>query len=190
MKILEDRIRKDGTVLPGDVLTVGSFLNQQLDVPFLAEICKEFYRLYKDEHITKIMTIEASGIGLACLTAQYFGLPVVFAKKSKSSNIKGDMYEADLVSYTRKTPVTAVLSKDFLSKDDRVLIIDDFLAMGGALDALLAIAAKAGATVVGAGIAVEKVYQGGGDRLRAAGLRIESLARIAAMSETEGVTFC
>lgn len=143
MKLLEDRIRKDGVVLPGDVLTVGSFLNQQMDVPFLSQVCEEFYRLFKDEGITRIVTIEASGIGLACLTAQYFGVPVVFAKKSKSSNIRGDVYEAELVSYTRQTSVTACISKDLLGKDDRILLIDDFLAVGGALDALLAIARQA-----------------------------------------------
>ncbi|MBQ8908016.1 MAG: xanthine phosphoribosyltransferase [Clostridia bacterium] len=190
MKLLEERILKDGIVLKGDVLKVGSFLNQQLDVPFLCEACKEFYRLYKDAGVTKILTIEASGIAIAALTAQYFGVPVVFAKKSKSDNIAADVYSGRVVSYTHGNEAQAIVSKEYISKEDRLLLIDDFLARGSALEALLAIAGQAGAAVVGAGIAIEKAYQGGGDALRAAGLRIESLARIASMDEEKGIVFC
>ena len=189
MKLLEERIQKDGIILKGDILKVGSFLNQQLDVPFLAEVCKEFYRLYCDEGITKILTIEASGIAIAALTAQYFGVPVVFAKKSKSGNIGGDVYRGRVVSYTHGNETEAIVSKEYISAGDRLLLIDDFLARGSALEALMAIAKEAGATVVGAGIAVEKVYQGGGNALREAGLRVESLARIAAMDEENGIVF-
>lgn len=190
MKLLEDRIRKDGIVLKGDVLKVGSFLNQQLDVPFLSELCREFHRLYENDGVTKILTIEASGIAIAALTAQYFGVPVVFAKKSKSSNIGADVYAGKVVSYTHGNEAVAVVSKEYISKEDRLLLVDDFLARGSALEALQSIAAQAGATVVGAGIAIEKAYQGGGDALRNAGLRIESLARIASMDEEKGIVFC
>ena len=188
MKLLEDRIRKDGKIGAGNVLKVDCFLNHQIDVPFLSELGKEFYRLYKDEGITKILTIEASGIGIACLTAAHFGVPVVFAKKTTTNNIAGDVYTAEVYSYTHERTYNIRLSKDFLTADDRVLIIDDFLAKGSAMLALLKLVEDAGASVAGAGIVIEKAYQPGGKLLRDSGLRIESLARIAAMDEN-GITF-
>ncbi len=189
MKLLEDRILKDGIVGEGDVLKVNSFVNHQIDVPFICELGKEFHRLYKDEGVTKILTIEASGIGIACLVAQYFGVPVLFAKKNKTSNLSNDLYSSKVASYTHGTTYDIVVSKNFLSPDDRVLIIDDFLAMGSALEGLVDLVEQAGATTVGAGIIIEKAYQPGGDKLRAKGLRIESLARISSMSVKDGIKF-
>ena len=188
MKLLEDRILKDGKVGAGNVLKVDCFLNHQIDVPFLSELGCEFYRLYKDEGITKILTIEASGIGIACLTAVYFGVPVVFAKKTPTNNISGDVYTAEVYSYTHERTYAIRLAKDFLTKDDRVLIIDDFLAKGSALLALLKLVHDAGASVAGAGIVIEKAYQPGGDIVRAQGVRVESLARVASMDE-HGIRF-
>lgn len=189
MKLLEERICRDGKIGAGNVLKVDGFLNHQMDVPFLCELGKEFHRLYKDAGITKILTIEASGIGIAALTAQYFGVPVLFAKKTPTNNISGDIYTAEVYSYTHERNYTIYVSKDFLLPGDRVLIIDDFLAKGSALFALLDLIKSAGAEVVGAGIAIEKAYQDGGTKVRAAGLRVESLARIASMSVEEGVKF-
>lgn len=189
MKLLEERILKDGRILDGNVLKVDSFLNHCIDVPFICELGKEFRRLYDGETITKIMTVEASGIGIACLVAQYFDVPVVFAKKSMSTNIAGEVYSAPVTSYTHKRNYEIIVSKRFLGKDDRVLIIDDFLAVGSALNGLLSVCEQAGATVVGCGIVIEKQYQGGGDKLRARGVRIESLAKIASM-ENGTLTFC
>lgn len=185
MKLLEERIKRDGRVLSGDVLKVDSFLNHQIDVELLGELGKEWKRLFDGEGVNKIVTIEASGIGIACIAAQYFSCPVVFAKKSKSSNIGNDFYTDSVVSYTHGGTYQVVLSKKYLGKEDRVLIIDDFLANGSALRALCNICEAAGATIVGAGIAVEKAYQGGGDKIRARGVRIESLAKIRSMSESE-----
>ncbi|MBQ8642594.1 MAG: xanthine phosphoribosyltransferase [Clostridia bacterium] len=189
MKLLEERIRRDGRIGAGNVLKVDSFLNHQMDVPFLCELGKEFHRLFKEEGITKVLTIEASGIGIAALTAQYFGVPVLFAKKTPTNNISGDIYTAEVYSYTHERTYTIYVSKDFLLPGDRVLIIDDFLAKGSALFGLLDLVKSAGASVAGAGIAIEKAYQEGGEKVRAAGLRVESLARIASMSVEEGVRF-
>ena len=189
MKLLEDRIRRDGKIGKGNVLKVDGFLNHQMDVPFLCELGKEFYRLFKDEGITKILTIEASGIGIAALTAQYFGVPVLFAKKTPTNNISGDIYTAEVYSYTHERTYNIYVAKDFLLPGDKVLIIDDFLAKCSALFALLELLYCAGASVAGAGIAIEKAYQEGGDKVRAAGIRVESLARIASMSESGGVRF-
>ena len=189
MKLLEDRILKDGRILDGNVLKVDSFLNHCIDVPFISELGREFKRLYDGENITKIMTVEASGIGIACLVAQFFDVPVVFAKKSMSSNIAGDVYSAPVVSYTHKRTYEVIVSKRFLDKNDRVLIIDDFLAIGSALNGLLNVCEQAGATVVGCGICIEKQYQGGGDKLRAQGIRIESLAKISKMEDGQ-IEFC
>ncbi len=188
MKLLEDRIRKDGKIGAGNVLKVDGFLNHQMDVPFLAELGKEFHRLFQDEGITKILTIEASGIGIAALAAQYFGVPVLFAKKTPTNNISGDIYTAQVYSYTHERTYNIYVAKDFLLPTDRVLIIDDFLAKGSALFALLELIKSAGASVAGAGICIEKAYQEGGSKIRETGLRVESLARIAAMDE-HGVTF-
>ena len=188
MKLLEERIVKDGKIGAGNVLKVDCFLNHQIDVPFLSELGKEFYRLYKDEKITKILTIEASGIGIACLTAAYFGVPVVFAKKTETNNIAGDVYTSEVYSYTHERTYTIRVSKDFLNADDRVLIIDDFLAKGSALLALLKLVEDAGASVAGAGIVIEKSYQPGREIVESKGIRVESLARIAAMEDGK-VTF-
>lgn len=190
MKLLEDRILKDGHIGADNVLKVDSFLNHQIDVNFVCELGKEFYRLFKDEHITKILTIEASGIGIACLAAQYFGVPVVFAKKTKTINIYSDTYNATVHSYTHKKDYDIVVSKEFLSKEDNVLIIDDFLAKGSALTALLMLIEKAGAKTAGAGIVIEKAYQGGGNLVRDMGIRVESLAKIKSISKKDGIVFC
>lgn len=190
MKLLEDRILKDGHIGADNVLKVDSFLNHQIDVNFVCELGKEFYRLFKDENITKILTIEASGIGIACLAAQYFGVPVVFAKKTKTINIYSDTYNATVHSYTHKRDYDIVVSKDFLNKDDNVLIIDDFLAKGSALTALLMLIEKAGAKTAGAGIVIEKAYQGGGNLVRDMGVRVESLAKIKSISKKDGIVFC
>ena len=190
MKLLEDRILKDGHIGADNVLKVDSFLNHQIDVSFVCELGKEFYRLFKDENITKILTIDASGIGIACLAAQYFGVPVVFAKKTKTINIYSDTYNATVHSYTHKKDYDIVVSKEFLSKEDNVLIIDDFLAKGSALTALLMLIEKAGAKTAGAGIVIEKAYQGGGNLVRDMGIRVESLAKIKSISKKDGIVFC
>lgn len=188
MQLLEERIRKDGRIFPGDVLKVDSFLNHQMDVDFLCEIGKEFYRLFAKDEVNKILTIEASGIGVACLAAQYFHCPVVFAKKSKSTNLGDEVFTAPVSSYTHGKVYTAMISKNYLHNTDRLLIIDDFLARGNALQALLSMARDAGATVVGAGVVIEKTYQDGGNLIRNQGVRVESLAKIQAMDE-HGITF-
>ena len=190
MKLLEERILKDGKIGEGNVLKVDSFLNHQIDVPFLTLLGKEFHRLYRDSGVNKILTIEASGIGVACLTAAEFGVPVVFAKKTLTNNIYADVYTSSVFSYTHQKNYDIVVSKQFLSKGDRVLIIDDFLAKGSALLALLSLIRDAGAEVVGAGIVIEKAYQEGGAIVRAKGVRVESLARIASMTPEGGITFC
>ena len=190
MKLLEQKIMAEGKVYPGDVLKVGSFLNHRIDVDFLCKVGKEFYQLYSDCGVNKILTIEASGIGVACLTAQFFDVPVVFAKKSKTSNISSDVWSAKAHSYTHGNDYTAVVAKEFLGKDDKVLIIDDFLATGEAFEALLSMCGQSGAKVVGCGAVIEKKYQGGGDRIRARGIRVESLAMIKSMSDDGKIEFC
>lgn len=190
MELLEQRILKDGRIGEGNVLKVDSFLNHQIDVTFLDRLGEEFYRLYQGEKVDKILTIEASGIGIACLAARHFGCPVVFAKKTKTNNIYADVYRSKVESYTHQKTYEIVVSRDFLSPGDHVLIIDDFLAKGSALLGLLSLVKDAGAQVVGAGIVIEKAYQPGGELIREMGVRVESLARIASMSEETGVTFC
>lgn len=190
MELLEARIRQDGRVLSPDILKVDSFLNQQLDVQLFLEMAKEWRRLFADAGVNKLLTIEAGGIGLAAVTGLVFGCPVVFAKKSRSRNMAGGVYAAEVHSFTHGTVCTAQVSETYLSASDRLLLIDDFLANGAALDGLLSIAAQAGASVAGAGIAVEKAFQGGGDRIRARGVRVEALARIASMSPETGIRFC
>ncbi len=189
MKLLEERILRDGKLGKGDVLKVDSFLNHQIDVPFLSRLGAEFRRRYEGERVDKILTIEASGIGVACLTAEQFGCPVVFAKKTKTVNIYADVYRSEVYSYTHGQTYEVVVSKEFLREGEHVLIIDDFLAMGSALRALLQLVRDAGAVPVGAGIVIEKAFQPGGAELRAQGLRVESLARIASMSLEKGITF-
>lgn len=190
MKLLEERIRRDGKIREnGAILKVDSFLNHQMDVTLFNEMGKEFFRLFGDEGVTKILTIEASGIGIACIAGQYFDVPVVFAKKSKTKNIDGGVYTAPVESFTHGGVYDVMVAKDFLLPGDRVLLIDDFLANGAALEGLISIVNQAGATLVGAGICVEKTFQPGGERIRSAGVRVESLARIKSMSGS-GVEFC
>lgn len=187
LKLLEDRIVKDGIVKPGNVLKVDSFLNHQMDISLFNDMGKEFKRLFNDTPINKILTIEASGIGIACVAAQYFdNVPVVFAKKSQTVNIDGEVYSTKIESFTHKRVYDVILSKKYLSSKDHVLIIDDFLANGCALNGLLDIAQKAGATVEGVGIAVEKGFQRGGGLIRQKGIRVESLAIIESMDADSG----
>ncbi|WP_293686095.1 xanthine phosphoribosyltransferase [uncultured Phascolarctobacterium sp.] len=190
MKLLEEKILKDGVIKSGNVLKVDSFLNHQIDVPFVAELGKELQRQFADRPINKILTIEASGIGIACVAAMYFQVPVVFAKKSSGSNMDKDVYFTQIYSYTHSKMNDVVVSKRFLSKDDHVLIIDDFLANGCALEGLIDIVRQSGGTVEGVGVAVEKGFQGGGDKLRAAGVNLHSLAIIEFMdAKTNSVVF-
>ena len=190
MNFLEERIVKDGTVREGNVLKVDNFLNHQMDVELLDEIGKELFARFKDSGITRILTIEASGIAIAYAAARYFGVPFVFAKKSKSLNVDGDVYSAEVESFTHKCTNRVIVSKKFIQTGDRVLIIDDFLANGCALNGLISIVESAGAEVAGIGIAIEKGFQGGGDSIRRRGYRLESLAIVEAMdSETKSITF-
>ena len=190
MNFLEERIVKDGIVKPGNVLKVDSFLNHQMDIALMEEIGREFKRRFGHKTITKVMTIEASGIGIAAFVAKEFGVPMVFAKKSKSINIDGDMYTAEVESFTHKNKNQVIVSKKFLSSDDKILIVDDFLANGCALQGLISIADFAGATVEGICIVIEKGFQFGGRSIRNLGYQLESLAIIDSMDpETKRVTF-
>ena len=190
MNFLEERIIKDGIVKPGNVLKVDSFLNHQMDIRLMEEIGQEFKRRFADKKVTKVLTIEASGIGIAAFVAKEFGVPMVFAKKSKSINIDGDMYVAEVESFTHKNKNQVIVSKRFLDSDDHILIIDDFLANGCALQGLINIAESAGATVEGLGIVIEKGFQVGGRVIRNLGYHLESLAIVDAMdSETGTITF-
>ena len=190
MNFLEERILRDGVVKEGNVLKVDSFLNHQMDTSLLDEIGKEFYERFKNLGVNKVLTIEASGIAIAYPTARCFNVPFVFAKKSKSVNIDGDVYTAEVESFTHKCTNRVIVSKKFLNASDRVLIIDDFLANGCALQGLISIVESAGATVVGIGIAIEKGFQGGGDKIRQAGYKLESLAIVEKMdAESKTVIF-
>ena len=190
MNFLEERIVKDGIVKPGNVLKVDSFLNHQMDIGLMEEIGREFKRRFANKKVTKVLTIEASGIGIAAFVAKEFGVPMIFAKKSKSINIDGDMYVAEVESFTHKTKNQVIVSKRFLNSDDHLLIIDDFLANGCALQGLINIAESAGATVTGLGIVIEKGFQVGGRVIRNLGYHLESLAIIDAMdSESGTITF-
>lgn len=189
MELLKQRIHRDGTVKGTDVLKVDSFLNHQMDVELFAEIGKEFLRRFEGCGVNKILTIEASGIGIACVTAQFFHCPVIFAKKSQTKNIDGAVYSTKVESFTHGRIYDVIVSKKFLGPEDKVLIIDDFLANGAALEGLIDLVHQAGAQLAGAGIVIEKAFQPGGDRLRAKGIRVESLARIKSMSEETGVEF-
>lgn len=186
MNFLEERIVKDGVVKEGNVLKVDSFLNHQMDIDLFEEMGAEFKRRFADANITKIVTIESSGIGIACIVARYFNVPVVFAKKSKSINIDGDMYVAEVESFTHKCKNQVIVSKKFLNEDDHVLIIDDFLANGCALQGLISIVSEAGGTVEGIGIAIEKGFQAGGRMIRNLGYRLESLAIVDSMDAENG----
>lgn len=190
MKLLEERIRKDGTVKEGSVLKVDSFLNHQMDIELFNEMGKEWARLFSDRPITKILTVEASGIGIACVAAQHFHVPVVFAKKTQSLNIDGEVYSTKIQSFTHKRVYDVIVSKKFLKPEDHILIIDDFLANGCALEGLISIVEEAGAVVEGIGIAVEKGFQKGGDLIREKGVRLESLAIVESMDAKTGeITF-
>ena len=190
MELLKARIRKDGIVRGADVLKVDSFLNHQMDIALFQEMGKEWAKRFEGAGVNKILTIEASGIGIAAIVAQSFDSPVVFAKKNQSKNISGDVYTTKVTSFTHDRVYDVIVNKRFLNEEDRVLIIDDFLANGAALTGLIDLVKQSGATLVGCGIAIEKAFQPGGTNLRAQGVRIESLARVASMSEDEGVIFC
>ncbi len=181
MQLLEEKILNDGVIKSGNVLKVDGFLNHQIDVPFVQEMGKEFKRIFEGTPINKILTIEASGIGIACIVATYFQVPVVFAKKTSGSNMDKDVYFTQVYSYTHSKMNDVVVSKRFLQPEDHVLIIDDFLANGAAMEGLMDLVRQAGGVVEGIGIAVEKGFQGGGDKLRAKGIRVESLAIIESM---------
>ena len=190
MNFLEERIQKDGIVKPGNVLKVDSFLNHQMDISLMEEIGREFHRRFADKKITKVLTIEASGIGIACFVAKEFGVPMVFAKKSRSINIDSEVYVAEVESFTHKNKNNIIVSKKFLNADDSILIIDDFLANGCALQGLIAISKAAGASVEGIGIVIEKGFQVGGQIIRNLGVHLESLAIVDAMdAETGTITF-
>ena len=186
MQLLNDRIRKDGKIKEGNVLKVDSFLNHQMDVKLFQEIGKEFKRRFADEEITKILTIEASGIGIACVAAEVFDVPVVFAKKTQTKNIAGDVYTTKVESFTHGRVYDIIVSKEFLGKGDKVLLIDDFLANGKALEGLAELVTKSGAELVGAGVVIEKGFQVGGDIIRSKGIHLESLAIVESMDEKTG----
>ncbi len=189
MELLEKRILKDGKIGKGNILKVDSFVNHQIDVAFISLLAKEFKRRFEGEEINKILTIEASGIGIACIVAQEFNVPVVFAKKQKTVNIAGDVYTSKVESFTHKNTYDIIVSKEFLNNEDKILIIDDFLAKGSALNGLINLISDAKATIVGAGIIIEKAYQEGGKMIRDMGIRVESLARIKSMKENGEIEF-
>lgn len=186
MRLLEEKILKDGKVFSGNVLKVDSFLNHQIDISLITEIGKEVKRLYNNSNVTKVLTIEASGIGVGCLVAQQFNCPLVFAKKTKTINIKGDVYTSQVESFTHQCVYDIIVSKDFLNENDTVLIVDDFLAKGNALNGLIDLVTQSGAKLAGCAIAIEKGYQGGGDSLRQKGIRVESMAIINSMDDKTG----
>lgn len=186
MKLLQERILRDGQVFPGNILKVDSFLNHQIDVELLNSMGEEFYRLFHDCGVNKILTIEASGIGIGFAAAQSFHCPLVFAKKSKTKNIAGQVYTSRVASFTHGNVSDIIVSRDFLNPGDRILIVDDFLAIGNALEGLIDLVRQAGAELAGCGIAIEKGFQGGGDKLRDKGIRLESLAIIESMDSENG----
>ena len=189
MKLLQDRIVADGKIEAGNILKVDSFLNHQIDVSLLEEIGQEFKRQFGDREVNKILTIEASGIAIACIAARYFNVPVVCAKKSRSLNIAGDVYTAKVESFTHKNTNDIIVSKKFLSPSDRILIVDDFLANGKAILGLCQLVEQAGATLVGAGVVIEKGFQDGGKRIREAGIDLRSLAILEEMDVNTGIRF-
>ncbi len=189
MKLLEDRIRAEGEILPGGVLKVGKFLNQQMDPKLFYAMAEEWKRLYADVEVNKILTIEASGIGIAAIVGLVFGCPVVFAKKSRTSNVTGGVWQTIVESFTHGVTNTVIVGREYLQPGDKVLIVDDFLANGAALAGMIDLVRQAGAEVAGAAIAIEKAFQPGGEQIRATGIRVESLARISAMDPETGVEF-
>lgn len=190
LNLLQKKILTDGVIKPGNVLKVDSFLNHQIDVPFISQLGKEFKELFADKPVDKILTIEASGIGIACLTAVYFGVPVVFAKKSAGSNMDADVYATEVKSFTHNKVNHVVVSKKYLNKGEHILIMDDFLANGCAVDGLMDLVSQAGGIVEGVGICIEKGFQGGGDALRSKGVNLKSLAIIEKMDAATGtITF-
>ena len=189
MKLLEEKIVREGVVYPGKILKVGSFLNHQVDVVFMRKIAEEFYDIFRGEPVTKILTVETSGIAVGYPVAECFGVPLLFGKKNRTKNLSDDCYCAKVTSYTHAVTYDVVLEKQFLSSEDHVLLIDDFLANGCALEGLISLCQQAGAHIAGAGIVIEKAFQDGGKLLRAQGIRVESLARIADMDPEGGITF-
>lgn len=186
MDLLKEKIVKEGQVYPGNILKVDCFLNHQIDCTFLREVGKEFHRLFKDEGVNKILTIEASGIAIGTVVAQEFGCPLVFAKKNKTKNIAGNVYSSSVESFTHSTTYNIIVSEKFLNPGDKVLIVDDFLAIGNALKGLIDLVKQSGAELVGCGTVIEKGYQHGGDALREAGIRVESLVIIESMNDETG----
>ena len=190
MDLLKEKIAKEGQVYAGNILKVDCFLNHQIDCTFLGEVGKEFHRLFKDEGVNKILTIEASGIAIGAMVAQEFGCPLVFAKKNKTKNIAGDVYTTSVESFTHGTTYNVMVSKRFLNPGDKVLIVDDFLAIGNALKGLIDLVKQSGAELAGCGVVIEKGYQHGGDELRDSGIKVESLAIIESMNDETGeITF-
>lgn len=189
MKLLEERIKNDGIVIGTDILKVDNFLNHQMDPQLFKEMALEWKRLFKEDNVNKILTIEASGIGIACIVGLEFNCPVVFAKKSRSKNTPEDVYSSEVRSFTRGTVNNVTVSKKYLNKEDRILIIDDFMATGEASEGLIRIAEQSGAHVCGVGIAIEKAFQSGGEELRKKGIKVESLAKISSMDEKTGICF-
>lgn len=186
MELLKDKIRTEGEIYEGNILKVDCFLNHQIDVPFLREIGKEFHRIFSNDGVNKILTVEASGIAIGSMVAQEFGCPLVFAKKNKTKNIAGDVYVTPVESFTHGTIYNVMVSKRFLGKNDRVLIVDDFLAVGNALSGLIKMVKESGAELIGCGAVIEKGFQHGGDKLREQGIRIESLAIVESMNHETG----
>lgn len=189
MKLLEEKIIAEGEVYEGNILKVDGFLNHRIDVPFMKEIAKEFHRLFKNDGVNKILTIEASGIAIGALVAEEFGCPLVFAKKTKTKNIAGDVYTSQVESFTHGTTYDVIVSKRFLDENDRVLIVDDFLAIGNALVGLIKLVNDSGASLAGCGVCIEKGFQGGGDKLREQGIKVESLAIVESMDHETGQVF-
>lgn len=189
MDLLKEKILNEGEVYEGNILKVDGFLNHRIDVPFMRQVGKEFHKLFKDDKINKILTIEASGIAIGAMVAQEFECPLVFAKKTKTKNIAGDVYTSKVESFTHSTTYDIIVSKRFLDKDDRILIVDDFLAIGNALNGLISIVNNSGATLAGCGVVIEKGFQHGGDKLREQGIKVESLAIVESMDATTGKVY-
>ena len=189
MYLLEQKILSEGEVYEGNILKVDGFLNHRIDVPFMKELAKEFHRLFAEDGVNKILTIEASGIAIGALVAEEFGCPLVFAKKTKTKNIAGDVYTSKVESFTHGTTYDIIVSKRFLDENDKILIVDDFLAVGNALNGLIELVKKSGASLAGCGVAIEKGFQHGGDKLRESGVKVESLAIVESMNHETGEVY-